>query len=168
MPGGCKVGFPGEFDFLVSLDAFEDYIEKTIPGTDAFTALQIKIEKKADIAQFVDYYNCLDSRTLFRHLKELVIQAFYEINRNDLMRLHCGHITITDMFSNSRNIHDLSTTVVFWRAAKYKSLAINFDINPVTRLNRWPVGTITFSQLLPHLHRYQVYLFPKSPQFPDV
>ena len=163
---GCKVGLPDEFDYLVNLDVFEGCIENIIPGASVFTALKVKMEKRPIISEFVDYYNCLDKRKLLSYFRKLVTQAFYDVNGTDYLKLQCGYAMIKYISTMTTNMHGLAPITVFWAGLVYKDMVINFDINPVIRWRSWPQKTIESSTLLPDLHKYQIYLFPKSPEFP--
>ena len=162
---GCKVGLPDEFDYLVNLEVFEDCIENIIPDTSVFTSLKVKMDKRAIISEFIDYYNCLDKAKLLRYFQILVTQALYDVSKTDYIELQCGHMLIKNIFSMMCNKHGLSPMIAFWAGLEYKDMVISFDINPVIRWRQWPLGTIKSSTLLPDLHEYQIYLFPKSPVF---
>ena len=160
---GCKVGFPNEFDYLVNLNVFENYVENFIPTKTGFTALKIKKDKRCIISEFVDDHDCLEARGLKRYFKELVLEAFYDVQKDRFIQLQCGQALISEMFDISKNVHDLSPIVVVWRGAEFKRLVVYIDINPVIRFNGWPPKAITYSTLLTDLQKHEIYLFPKSP-----
>ena len=130
---GCKVDAPDEFDYLVNLDVFEDFIENII-------------------LEFIYYYNRLGKIKLLRHFQTLVAQALCDVNKINFIKLQCGYMLLKDLLSMESNMHELLPLTVCWSGLKYKDMVILIDINPVIRWRKWPQKTIMSSTLLPDIH----------------
>ena len=130
---GCKVDAPDEFDYLVNLDVFEDFIENIILA-------------------FIYYYIFGGKIKLLRHFQTLIAQALCDVNKINFIKLQCCYRRLKDVLSMESNKHELSPLTVCWSGLEYKDTVIHIDINPVIRWRQWPQKTIMSSTLLPDIH----------------
>ena len=157
---GCKIGYPNEFDYLVSLDMFEDCVSNFIPDRTGFTTLKIKEDRKNGISEFLDNFGDLDSDEVRDYFRKLAYQASFDVHKTEFTQLHC-HLTVHDSYTSISGLHGLKPMFLVWRGPEYKRLNVYFDINPVIRCPKWPLAALKSTTLLPDLQTHEIYAFPK-------